>query len=53
VTSKVPGSLFDALTMVLRAELELARNDRNRARSAAAEAERFSAAGPRRPSCAC
>jgi hypothetical protein len=32
--SKVPGSLSDALTLVLRAELELARHDRDGAHTA-------------------
>jgi LuxR family maltose regulon positive regulatory protein len=46
VTSRFPGSLYFALTMVLRAELELARNDRSRARSAAVEARAIIARYP-------
>jgi ATP/maltotriose-dependent transcriptional regulator MalT len=38
VTSKVPGALNHALTLVLRAELEIARNDRAQARRSASEA---------------
>src|SRR5919197_35266 len=38
VTSKVPGSLYDPFTLTLRAELELARNDRRQALAAASEA---------------
>jgi LuxR family transcriptional regulator, maltose regulon positive regulatory protein len=38
VTSKVPGALNHALTLVLQAELELARGERSEARRAASEA---------------
>jgi hypothetical protein len=37
--SKVPGSLSDALTLVLRAELELARHDRDGAHTATSRRE--------------